>query len=131
MMTDTVADMLTRMRNAIARGRPDVTMPSSKVKVAVAEVLAREGFIVRFEIVPKAVQNDLKVVLKYGPRGEPVIRNIERVSKPGRRIYSDVAKLKPVLRGMGIAVVSTSKGMLSDREARQARVGGEVLCRVW
>ena len=131
MMTDTVADMLTRIRNAIVRGRADVAMPSSKTKLAVAEVLTREGFIRGFEIVPKPVQNELKVVLKYGPAGEPVIRRIERVSKPGRRVYADVAGLKPVLRGMGISVVSTPKGMLSDREARQAQVGGEVLCRVW
>jgi small subunit ribosomal protein S8 len=131
MMTDPIADMLTRIRNAVAVGKLDVVIPSSGTKLAVAEVLQREGYIEGFEIVEKPAQNDVRVTLKYGPAGERVITNIERVSKPGRRIYKGVSELKPVLRGLGIAVVSTSKGVLSDREAREARVGGEVLCRVW
>jgi len=131
MMTDPIADMLTRIRNAVSVGKLDVVMPSSGTKLAVAEVLKREGYIEGFEIVEKPAQNDVRVALKYGPAGEKVITNIERVSKPGRRIYKGVGDLKPVLRGLGIAVVSTSKGVLSDREAREARVGGEVLCRVW
>ena len=131
MMTDPIADMLTRMRNALMRGRPDVVMPSSSKKLAVAEVLEREGFIAGFEIVTKPVQNDLRVRFKYGPAGESVIGKMERVSKPGRRVYSGVQDLTPVLRGLGIAVISTSKGVMSDREARKAAVGGEVLCRVW
>jgi small subunit ribosomal protein S8 len=131
MMTDPVADMLTRIRNAIMVGRSEATMPSSRTKLAIAEVLQREGFIEGFEIVERAVQNDLRVRFKYGPAGEAVISKIERVSKPGRRIYAGVEDLKPVLRGLGIAVVSTSKGVMSDREAREAAVGGEVLCRVW
>ncbi len=131
MMTDPIADMLTRVRNALMIGSADVTMPSSSKKIAIAEVLQREGYIEGFEIVTKPVQNDMRITFKYGPQGEAVINRIERVSKPGRRIYSGVDGLKPVLRGMGIAVVSTSKGVMSDREARTASVGGEVLCRVW
>ncbi len=131
MMTDPIADMLTRIRNAVVVGKATVEMPSNKTKLALAEVLEREGFIEGFEIVEKPVQNDIRVRLKYGPAGEPVIRRIERVSKPGRRIYKGVADLRPVLRGLGIAVVSTPKGVMSDREARRAKVGGEVLCQVW
>lgn len=131
MMTDPVADFLTRIRNAVMVGKPDVVMPSSKTKISVAEVLEREGFIEGFEIIEKPVQNDFRIKLKYGPEGERVITNIERVSKPGRRIYRGVSDLKPVLRGLGISIVSTSKGVMSDREAREAHLGGEVLCRVW
>lgn len=131
MMTDPIADMLTRIRNAVLVGKPDVTIPSSGTKLAVAEVLLREGYIECFDIVEKPVQNDIRVGLKYGSAGERVITHIERVSRPGRRVYRGVDELRPVLRGLGICVVSTSKGVLSDREAREARVGGEVLCRVW
>ena len=131
MMTDPIADMLTRIRNSLMVGRPEVTMPSSSKKIAIAEVLQREGFIEGFEIVTKPVQNDMRITFKYGPAGEAVINKIERVSKPGRRIYSGLQDLKPVLRGLGITVISTSKGVMSDREARKAAVGGEVLCRVW
>jgi small subunit ribosomal protein S8 len=131
MMTDPVADLLTRIRNAVTVGKRDVIVPSSKTKIAVAEVLVREGYIEGFGIVEKPVQNDVLITLKYGPEGERVITHIERVSKPGRRVYKGVSDLKPVLRGLGISVVSTSKGVMSDREAREARVGGEVLCRVW
>ena len=131
MMTDPVADLLTRIRNAVSAGKTDVVMPSSKKKISVAEVLQREGYIEGFEIIEKPVQNDCRIVLKYGPEGERVITHIERISRPGRRVYKGVQDLKPVLRGLGISVVSTSKGVMSDREAREARVGGEVLCRVW
>ena len=131
MMTDPIADMLTRVRNAVSIGKPDVTMPASSTKLAVAEVLQLEGFIEGFEIIEKPVQNDMCIRFKYGPVGEAIINRIERVSTPGRRVYSGVDDLKPVLRGLGIAVVSTSKGVMSDREARAAAVGGEVLCRVW
>ncbi len=131
MMTDPIADMLTRIRNAVMVGKPECVMPSSKAKLSVAEALQREGFIEGFEIIEKPVQNDVKIGLKYGPKGERVITHIERVSKPGRRIYNGVNEIKPVLRGLGISIVSTSKGILSDREAREAHVGGEVLCRVW
>jgi small subunit ribosomal protein S8 len=131
MMTDPIADMLTRMRNAVLVGSPEVLVPSSRTKLAIAEVLQREGYIEGFDIVEKPVQNDIRVRLKYGPAGEKVLTHIERVSKPGRRVYTKVEDLRPVLRGLGIDVVSTPKGVLSDREAREARVGGEVLCRIW
>jgi small subunit ribosomal protein S8 len=131
MMTDPIADMLTRMRNAVTIGKPDVTMPASSTKLAIAEVFQREGFIDGFDIIEKPVQNDMRIRFKYGPVGEAIINKIERVSTPGRRVYSAVDGLKPVLRGLGIAVLSTSKGVMSDREARAAAVGGEVLCRVW
>ena len=131
MMTDPIADMLTRIRNAVMVGKPECVMPSSKAKLSVAETLQREGYIEGFEIVEKPVQNDVRIMLKYGPKGERVITHIERVSKPGRRIYNGVDGLRPVLRGLGISIISTSKGVLSDREAREAHVGGEVLCRVW
>ncbi len=133
MMTDPLADMLTRIRNAVRIERPLVEMPVSKFKRGVADVLKREGFIwdwEEVEVKDKPV-NDLRVVLKYGPNGEKVIRHIKRVSKPGRRIYRGFGDLKPVLGGLGITVVSTSKGVLSDREARQSKIGGEVICEVW
>jgi len=131
MLTDPIADMLTRIRNAVRSGKSEVLIPSSKVKLGIVEVLKREGYIEGFEIVQRRVQNDIRIRLKYGPTGERVITHIERVSKPGRRVYLGVKKLRPVLRGLGIAVVSTPKGVLSDREAREANVGGEALCRVW
>ena len=129
-MSDPIADMLTRIRNAVASGARDVVMPASSMKLSVAEVLKREGYIEGLEVVPKDVQNDMKLVLKYGPSGERVITEIQRVSRPGRRIYRSHKELKPVLRGLGITVLSTSRGVMSDREARQAKVGGEVLCVV-
>ena len=131
MLTDPVADMLTRIRNAVGVGKRSVDVPSSRSKLAIAEVLEREGFIQGFELLDRPVQNDIRIHLKYGKRGEKVIRHIERVSKPGRRIYSSCSDLRPVLSGLGVAVVSTSKGVMSDSEARRARVGGEILCRVW
>ena len=131
MLTDPIADMLTRIRNAVAAGKSYLDMPSTKVKIAIAEVLQKEGFIVGFELLDRPVQNDVRIQLKYGMKGESVIRRIERVSKPGKRVYSSCAELRPVLRGLGVAVISTSKGVMSDEEARRARVGGEVLCKVW
>lgn len=130
-MTDPIADMLTHIRNALRIGRASVEMPSSKVKIAIAEALQREGYIEGFEIIAKPVQNNLLVHLKYGARGESVITRIQRVSKPGRRVYSGVKELKPYLRGLGIYVVSTPKGVMSDREARTANVGGELLAEVF
>ena len=131
MMTDPIADMLTRIRNAVRIERPVVEMPHSKVKRGVAEVLKREGYIWDFEEVATAPANQLKLHLKYGPNGERVIRHIRRVSKPGRRIYSGATQLRPVLNGMGISIISTSRGVISDREARQRKLGGEVLCELW
>ena len=129
-MTDPVADMITRIRNAVRNGVESVSMPSSSVKLSLCEVLKREGYIDGFEIIEKPLQNDVKITLRYGPNGERVITKIKRVSSPGRRVYRGYGGLKPVLRGLGISVVSTPKGLLSDREAREAKVGGEILIEV-
>ena len=131
MMTDPIADMLTRIRNAVRVERPHVTMPLSKVKRGLAEVLKREGYIWGFEEVDGQPVAELKIELKYGPNGERVIRHIKRVSKPGRRVYRRADGLRPVLNGLGISIISTSRGVISDREARQRNLGGEVLCELW
>lgn len=131
MMTDPIADMLTRLRNAVRVERPHVDLPLSKVKRGLAEVLKREGYIWDWEEVSGSPVNQLRLYLKYGPNGERVIRHVRRISKPGRRVYSGAAKLKPVLNGLGIFVISTSRGVVSDREARQRKLGGEVLCEIW
>ena len=130
-MTDPIADMLTRMRNALAQRMMSVVMPSSKVKLSIAEVLKREGFITDFEIIENDKQNDLKVIFKYGPEGEYVIQDIKRFSTSGCRRYRNVQELPVVLNGLGIAIVSTNQGVLSDRECRQRNVGGEVFCTVY
>lgn len=131
MMTDPLADALTRIRNALRIRREAVDVPFSALKRSLAEVLRREGFIHDFEVIETKPRATLRVSLKYGPNGENVISYLQRVSKPGRRVYRDTAALKPVRRGAGIAVVSTSRGVLSDRECRKLRVGGEVLATVW
>jgi len=131
MMTDPIADMLTRIRNAVRVERPHVEMPLSKVKRGLADVLKREGYIWDWTEVEAAPVNHLRIDLKYGPNGERVIQRIRRVSKPGRRIYSKARELRPVLDGLGIRILSTSRGVVSDREARRRNLGGEVLCEVW
>jgi small subunit ribosomal protein S8 len=131
MMTDPIADMLTRLRNAVRVERPFVDFPASKVKRGLAEVLKREGYIWDFEETDAKPARLLRLILKYGPNGEIVLRHIKRVSKPGRRVYTGAHRLRPVLGGMGITIISTSHGVLSDREARQKNIGGEVLCEVW
>lgn len=131
MMTDPIADMLTRIRNAVRVEHANVEVPLSKVKRGMAEVLKREGYIWDWEELPTAPSKHLRLHLKYGPNGERVIRHIKRVSKPGRRVYSGSGDLRPVLNGLGICIISTSSGVISDREARQRRLGGEVLCELW
>jgi small subunit ribosomal protein S8 len=131
MMTDPIADMLTRIRNAVRIERGAIELPLSKVKRGVAEVLKREGYIWDFAEVEGTPVKKLRIELKYGPNGERVIRHIKRVSKPGRRVYSKARDLRPILQGLGITVLSTSRGVVSDREARQKNLGGEVLCEVW
>ena len=131
MMTDPIADMLTRIRNAVRVERPYVEMPVSKVKRGLAEVLKREGYIWDWAEVEMSPVKHLRLDLKYGPNGERVIRHIRRVSKPGRRIYSRSVELRPVLNGLGISILSTSSGVMSDREARKQKLGGEVLCELW
>src|SRR5439155_24986300 len=148
MMTDSLADMLTRIRNANRIERPAADMPASRLKANVAQVLKDEGFIYDYQIgmlvkdengvkqfqpatdlsQPKVV---LRVLLKYGPEGERVIRHISRASRPGRRLYRRSDQVKPVLNGLGISVLSTSKGVMSDRRARAQHLGGELLCTVW
>ena len=130
-MNDPISDMLTRIRNANAIRIITVEMPSSTIKVGIAEVLKREGFIEDFRVEESSPQNLLKVYMKYGPRRERVIRSVERISKCGSRTYSAIEDLKPVLKGQGIYVLTTNKGVLSDREAKKLRVGGEIICRVW
>lgn len=131
MMTDPIADMLTRIRNAVRVEHPYVEMPLSKVKRGVADVLKREGYIWDYEEIDGQPSASLRLTLKYGPNGERLIRHIKRVSKPGHRIYSRATALRPVLNGLGIRILSTSNGVVSDREARQRNMGGEVLCELW
>jgi small subunit ribosomal protein S8 len=131
MMTDPIADMLTRIRNALRIERTYVDMPASKVKVGLAEALQREGYVWDHEIIEQKPQDVLRVNLKYGPNGERVIQTIDRVSKPGCRVYSNVRSMPEVQQGMGVVILSTPQGILSNREARKQGVGGEVLCRIW
>ncbi len=132
-MTDPIADMLTRIRNGIQSRHDRVEMPSSKLKVEVAKILKLEGFISNYKVVDEdgKPQASLRVYLKYSENGEPVIHGIERVSRPGRRVYRGKTEIPQVLGGLGLAIVSTSKGVLSGAEAARTGVGGEVLCQVW
>ena len=128
---DPIADMLTRIRNANRVGRRMVLIPRSKICLGIAQVLKDEGYIESYDSVDDATQGQIRVKLKYALNGDKVIHAIDRESKPGCRVYRGVGDLPKVLNGMGIAVVSTSKGVMSDRRARAQRLGGEVLCRVW
>jgi small subunit ribosomal protein S8 len=132
-MTDPIADMLTRVRNANIAMHDEVAMPSSKLKEALAELLRREGYISDFnaEDNPSGVGRTLRISMKYSPERERVISGIKRVSKPGLRVYRKSTEVPRVLGGLGVAVLSTSQGLMTDREARQRKVGGEVLCYVW
>lgn len=130
MITDPIADMLTRIRNGLVAKHESVEMPSSKMKKAIAEILTEEGFINGYEIVEGGVQSVMKVNLKYGPNNEKVISGIKRISKPGLRVYANSENLPVVLNGLGIAIVSTSKGVMTDKKARAAHIGGEVLAYV-
>ena len=131
MMTDPIADMLTRIRNAVQAGHVTVTMPSSKLKEAVAGILAAEGFIGGFDVEPKGPAREMTVQLKYGPRREKIITGLRRVSKPGRRVYRKAGELPRSHGGLGVVVISTSQGLLPDREARRRQLGGEIVCEVW
>ncbi|MBN9518137.1 30S ribosomal protein S8 [bacterium] len=149
MMTDPIADMLTRIRNANEIERPFVEMPATKLKVAVAKVLLEEGFVLGYRTGKYSINAEtgakdfaevqslgephvvLQVFLKYGPDGEKVIRHLARYSRPGRRVYQSYKEIKRVLDGLGIAILSTSRGVMSDRQARRDKVGGEVLCTIW
>jgi len=131
MMTDPIADMLTRIRNALRIERPFVEVPDSQMKQGIAEVLQREGYIWDFEVVDQPPQNVLRLNLKYGPNGEQVIQSIQLVSKPGLRVYTRCRDVGDILQGLGISVLSTNQGMLSNREAKSRGIGGEVLCEIY
>ena len=131
MSTDPIADMLTGMRNALAVRQQHVLVPASKMKVALARILAEEGFIEGYEVTKDEPQPFLKVWLKYAEDKRPVLTGLRRVSKPGRRIYTPADKIPWVLSGMGRAILSTSRGVITDREARRLKVGGELICYVW
>lgn len=132
MMTDTISDMLTRIRNALMAKKSEVTLPYSNFKNSLAKVLQSEGWITKVEVkeAPEEFKS-LVLKLKYDQAGEPVISGIQRVSKPGQRIYSSNVAIPKVLGGMGTTIVSTSKGLMTDKQARQAKVGGEIVCQVW
>ena len=130
-MTDPVADMLTRIRNANSVYHEKVEIPGSKIKIAIADVLKREGYIKDYRFVPDNKQGILTVMLKYGPDREKVITGIKRISRPGLRAYSKCKDIPRVLGGLGIAIISTSQGILSDNQARKARLGGEIIAYVW
>ena len=131
MNTDPIADMLTRIRNANMVSLPTVAMPSSKLKVALAKLLKEEGYIVDYSETVDGVFKTLTITLKYDEANKPVISNLQRVSRPGLRTYQKAKNIPQVYGGLGIAVVSTSKGLLTDRKARKENLGGEVLCYVW
>ena len=130
-LTDPIGDMLTRVRNANSVGKETVSMPSSKKLVEIARVMAEEGYIMRYEVIDGEPRATLEITLKYGDKKSKTSRGIKRVSKPGLRIYAGKDELPRVLGGLGTAIVSTSKGVMSDRDARKAGVGGEVIAYVW
>lgn len=131
MLTDPIADMLTRIRNAILIKNEKVDMPASRMKVEIAKILKEEGFIKSYKIIKDKKQGILRLTPKYGPDGKPLISGLKRVSTPGRRVYSGKEKIPKVMGGVGIAIITTSKGILTDRECRREGVGGEVLCYIW
>ena len=129
--TDPIADMLTRIRNANSSKHKTVDIPASKMKLSIADILFKEGYIKSFEEISSDVQGTIRVALKYDEKGNRVIAGIKRISKPGLRVYASKEELPQVLNGLGIAIVSTSKGIMTDREARKEGLGGEVLAYVW
>ena len=130
-MTDPIADMLTRIRNGIQARHERIEVPASKLKVEVARILKSEGFISNYKLTEDKVQGTLRIYLKYSAEGEPVIHGIERISRPGRRVYRSKDEIPRVLGGLGLAIVSTSKGVLAGHDAAKNGIGGEVLCQVW
>ena len=131
MVTDPIADMLTRIRNGQAAKHETVDVPASKMKLEITRILKAEGFIKNFKIVQNNKQGTIKIQLKYDQDNFPVIEKLSRVSKPGRRVYATVEEIPVVKNGLGIAIISTSKGVITDKAARAERVGGEVLCAIW
>ena len=131
MMTDPIADMLTRIRNANSAGHEKVDIPSSRLKMEIARILKGEGFIKNYKVIEDKWQGILRVYLKYGPGNEPALRGISRVSRPGLRVYARTAKIPRVMSGIGVVILTTSRGVMTDREAQSQSVGGEILCYVW
>ena len=131
-MTDPIADMLTRIRNANTAKHDTVDVPSSKMKLAIAKILLDEGYIKSYELVENGKFNDIRITLKYGAsKNEKIISGLQRISNPGLRVYANKEELPKVLGGLGVAIISTNKGVITDKEARKLGVGGEVLCFVW
>jgi small subunit ribosomal protein S8 len=131
-MTDPIADMLTRIRNAVRAHHPRVDIPHSHLKEGLAEILKREGFLDAVAVVrPKEGFPVIRIALRYGPEGDPLLSGLERVSRPGRRVYCSKDEIPPVLGGLGISVLSTSRGLMSGEECRRVGVGGEILCNIW
>lgn len=130
-ITDPIADMLTRIRNAIRTGHESVVIPSSKMKLAMAKVLKEEGFVQGYELLKDGLQGTIRISLVYTGKKEPVIHGLKRVSKPGLRIYAKSREMPRVYGGLGIAIVSTSRGIMTSQEARRRRLGGEVVCYIW
>ena len=130
-MTDPVADMLTRIRNANTAGHASVEIPASKIKKNIAEILLKEGYIKGFEVIEGELQDTIKVTMKYGADKAKVITGIKKISKPGMKVYAKKDEVPKVLGGLGIAIISTSNGLITDKEARKLGVGGEVICYVW
>ena len=130
-MTDPIADMLTRIRNANTVGHETVEIPASKMKKSIVEILKAEGFITDYEVIDDGKQGLIKVTMKYGANKEKVITGIKKISKPGMKVYAKANEVPKVLGGLGLAILSTSKGIISDKEARKFGVGGEVICYVW
>ncbi|HPW55072.1 MAG: 30S ribosomal protein S8 [Thermoanaerobaculaceae bacterium] len=130
-MTDPIADFLTCIRNAVQANKDRCDAPASRLKLELAKILQEQGFIRTFKVLQEGSQGTLRLYLRYSGEGEPAIQGLERVSRPGRRVYRGVEELPKVRGGIGIAVISTSRGLMTDAKAREERVGGEVMCRVW
>jgi len=130
-VTDPIADMLTRLRNGIAARHQRVDLPSSKLKVEIARILKEEGYISNFKVVEEGKKRVLRIVLRYGPDGESVISTLERISKPGRRVYCGAHGIPQVLGGLGVTILTTPQGLMTGKGARKVGVGGEVLCSIW
>lgn len=131
MMTDPIADLLTRVRNALGAKHQKVDVPHSNLKVEIVRILKDEGFVNNYKVMGEGPRKAIRVYLRYGPRGEQVVSSLERVSKPGCRVYVDSRNIPKVMGGIGINIISTSRGLMTDRRARRERVGGEILCRVF
>lgn len=131
MVIDPIADMLTRMRNALQAKHKNVSVPTSKMKLALVDLLAKEGYIESYKVEGEGVNANIVINFKFGPNNEKVIQGLKRISKPGLRIYANAEDLPQVLNGLGIAIISTSKGLMTDRDARKQNIGGEVVAYVW